>query len=162
MTPAPHALSADLRFVAFHDLTARMLHDILKLRFDVFVLEQKSIFPEIDGADPDALHCMLHDTGKLCGTLRIRNLDAPDGAVRIGRVALHADHRGSGLGREMMQAALAYIDRIAPGRAVSLDAQIQSEAFYASLGFVRCSGIYDDGGIDHVDMTRPPADEGAS
>lgn len=153
------AFSGEVEIVGFDALTASMLHNILKLRFDVFVLEQKSLYPEIDGADPVALHLIVRDGGEICGTLRILDLAAPGGPVKIGRVAVHPDQRGTGLGRQMMQAALAHIDRQAPGRPVSLGAQCQLESFYASFGFKRCSDIYDDGGIDHVDMTRPPVNE---
>lgn len=145
-----------LRFASLAALGARGLHDVLKLRFDIFVLEQQSLYPEIDGRDPEALHLVAQSGGEVVGALRVLGL-AGDGPVSIGRVAVRADRRGTGLGRRMMEAALARIDADAPGRAVTLGAQIAQEGFYQGLGFARSSGEYDDGGIAHVEMTRPAA-----
>jgi len=156
LTTAPTPFAGEIEFACFDKLSTRQFHDILKLRFDVFVLEQKSIYPEIDGDDPNALHCIATSGDVICGTLRILGLHLPSGPTKIGRVAVNPNHRGSGLGRKMMQAALNHIDQVAPDRMVTLGAQCQLEGFYASLGFQRCSEIYDDGGIDHIDMARAP------
>ncbi|MFV0474367.1 MAG: GNAT family N-acetyltransferase, partial [Pikeienuella sp.] len=130
------------------------LHELLKLRVDIFVVEQQSLYPEIDGRDPGALHLLAEAGGALVGTLRILGL-TDDGPVWIGRVAVRADRRGSGLGRRMMQAALARIEAATPGREIRLGAQIAQEGFYRSSGFARAGGEYDDGGIAHVEMARP-------
>lgn len=150
-----------IRFVPFAALDAATLHDILKLRFDVFVLEQASIYPEIDGADPTAVHGIASagERGAPLGVLRLLGVDGP-GAIHIGRVAIHPDHRGDGLGRRLIAAALDHIAQTAPGRDVKLGAQIHLERFYGGFGFNRCSGVYDDGGIDHVDMTLTAAKGG--
>ncbi|MEM7546836.1 MAG: GNAT family N-acetyltransferase [Pseudomonadota bacterium] len=149
-----------MTFRPFAALVGDELYDMLKLRFDVFILEQESLYPELDGADKSAVHCLANVGGALAATLRIIGLDG-QGPVVIGRVAVHQDHRGTGLGRQMMRAALNHVEAKAPGRAITLGAQLHLEGFYGSLGFLRCSDIYDDGGIDHVDMTRSPAKVGA-
>lgn len=154
----PH--SPAIRFAPFTGLGGAELHDILKLRFDVFVLEQQSLYPEIDGQDPDATHMIVDSGGVIVGTTRILNLiggatNTTGDAITIGRVAIAKPYRGQGLGRRMVQAALEHIAKTAADRPVTLGAQLHLEAFYASLGFQRVSEIYDDGGIPHVDMTRP-------
>ncbi len=134
----------------FTELDAAALYAILKLRFDVFILEQRSFYPELDDRDQEALHLTAHADGELVGVLRI----LPGPQVAIGRVAVRADYRGSGLAQRMMKSAL---DRIAadwPDRSVVLGAQKHLENFYAGFGFKTCSDIYDDGGIPHVDMVR--------
>ena len=78
-----------------------------------------------------------------------------DQLVDAPRVAVRADMRGTGLGREMMAAALDHIAAAAPGRPVRLGAQTYLEGFYTSFGFRTVSSVYDDGGIPHVDMERP-------
>ncbi|MEL7462640.1 MAG: GNAT family N-acetyltransferase [Pseudomonadota bacterium] len=144
-----------LEFARFDDMSAAELHDVLKLRFDVFVLEQESLYPEIDGLDPEAVHGVASDgEGRTVATLRLLNLGGA-GAVTIGRVAIAEDARGYGLGRRLMSATLGYLEAHAPRRSVRLGAQRQLEGFYASLGFARTSDVYDDGGIPHVDMERP-------
>ena len=147
----------NIRIHRFDELSAAAFHDLLKLRFDVFILEQQSLYPEIDGEDKDALHLVAEDEqGAPCGTLRILGADG-SGPLYIGRVAVRPDHRGTGLGRKMMNAALAHLREIAPDRAVRLGAQQHLEAFYSSFGFERISDVYDDGGIPHIDMEKAPS-----
>lgn len=126
------------------------LYALLKLRFDVFILEQESIYPELDDQDQGALHCVASAEATPIATLRI--LDKGD--IHIGRVAVRADHRGTGLAQGMMRAALARIRADWPDRRVVLGAQQHLERFYSGFGFSTCSGVYDDGGIPHVDMER--------
>lgn len=153
--------AAAIRFARLEEMSAAALHDMLKLRFDVFVLEQRSLYPEFDGQDPSALHLIVEDDGgATVGTLRILGLGG-EGPVWIGRVAVAPFHRGGGFGRRMIDAAIAEIARRAPGRSIALGAQIHLEAFYGGFGFQRSSEIYDDGGIDHVDMILDPARPGA-
>lgn len=143
-------LSETIDIRAFDALDGADLYAILKLRFDVFILEQKSFYPELDDKDQAALHLTVHRSGDLVGVLRI----IPGAQVIIGRVVVAEHARGDGLAGRMMQAAL---DRIAdgwPGCDVKLGAQLQLEPFYTRHGFARCSDIYDDGGIPHVDMIR--------
>lgn len=146
-----------LRFLALDDMTARELHDLLKLRFDVFVMEQQSLYPEIDGRDVTALHAFASAEGEQApaGTLRVLGLDG-QGPVWIGRVAIRRDMRGVGLGRALMRAAVEMLDERAPGRPQRLGAQEHLESYYAGFGFTRISGVYDDGGVPHVDMEREP------
>lgn len=146
-----------IRVLNFSEIGADLLHDLLKLRFDIFILEQESLYPELDGRDKDAAHVVAatpEAPGDPLATLRVLGLNA-DGPLYIGRVAVRRDRRGAGLGRRMMMAALAHIDERGGGRPVRLGAQRHLEPFYASLGFTRISGVYDDGGIPHIDMERP-------
>ncbi|MEP0233857.1 MULTISPECIES: GNAT family N-acetyltransferase [Pseudomonadota] len=143
---------------AFDDLSGRDVHDLMKLRQDVFVVEQECAFPEIDGQDPDALHYVLRDraTGDLAGALRVFLADADnagdDEASRIGRVVIAPSHRGLGLGRNLMQVALDKCRSAVPGAPVNLSAQAHLEDFYTSFGFARISENYLEDGIWHLDM----------
>lgn len=149
MTNAPA-----IRFAPFAGLSTLEFHDVLKLRFDVFVLEQQSLYPEIDGNDPEALHLIVEDGAIVIGAARLLGLEGV-GPITIGRVAIARDRRGIGLGKTMIEAALTYLAQYAPGRHITLGAQLHLEDFYSAFGFKRISGVYDDGGIPHVDMTRP-------
>ena len=112
------------------ELTAAQLHDILRLRIDVFVVEQKAAYPELDGRDlrPDTRHLWFEDAGGVTSYLRV--LLDPDGVRRIGRVVTAASARGQGLAARLMEAALTV-----PGEYV-LDAQTYVQGFYARYGFV--------------------------
>ncbi|WP_410571894.1 GNAT family N-acetyltransferase [Amycolatopsis sp. cmx-4-61] len=133
------------------DLTAAQLHDILRLRVDVFVVEQKAAYPELDGRDllPDTRHLWFEDAGSVVAYLRV--LLDPGGIRRIGRVATAAPARGAGLAARLMDAALTI-----PGEYV-LDAQTYVQGFYARYGFIPEGEEYtDDDGIPHIRMRRHP------
>jgi ElaA protein len=138
----------------FADLRPAELHALLKLRCDVFVVEQNCAFPEIDGKDPLARHLLCHDGADLIGCLRIFVPGVAGDAARIGRVVVAPSARGTGLGRRLMQAALDEIEVRHGTVPVALSAQLYLEAFYASLGFERVSETYLEDGIPHCDMQR--------
>jgi ElaA protein len=141
-----------LRVASFEDLDARTLLAVLKLRADVFVVEQRSPYPDIDGRDdaPGTLHLWLDDVGTPVAYLRM--VTELDGSVRIGRVVTAASHRGRGLAGKLMTAAL---DRISPDVPCVLNAQTHLERFYGGFGFVVTGPAFDDDGIPHVPMRRP-------
>ena len=133
------------------ELTAAQLHDILRLRVDVFVVEQKAAYPELDGRDllPDTRHLWIEDAGAVLAYLRV--LLDPGGIRRIGRVVTAAPARGAGLAARLMDAALT-----TPGEYV-LDAQTYVQGFYARYGFVAEGPEYtDEDGIPHIKMRRRP------
>ncbi|MCU1687566.1 MAG: hypothetical protein JWQ81_8305 [Amycolatopsis sp.] len=138
--PAVSAASGD-------GLTAAQVHAILKLRVDVFVVEQKCPYPEIDGCDllPSTRHFWVDGFGSY-----LRILAESDGAGRIGRVCTAADARGRGLAARLMQAAL----ETGPERAWVLDAQTYAQGFYAKFGFRPEGEPFDEDGIPHITMWR--------
>jgi ElaA protein len=136
--------------VAGPELTAGQLHDLLKLRVDVFVVEQECPYPELDGLDlrPDTVHLWWPAAGEPLVYLRL--LAEPGGGWRIGRVCTAKDARGTGLGGRLMAAAM---DRIGTAPAV-LDAQTYAQEFYARFGFVPEGEPFDEDGIQHIRMRR--------
>jgi len=140
-----------VRAAAFAELTTATLYALLKLRVDVFVVEQQAAYPELDGRDtePGTVHLWLERNGAPAGYLRL--LAEPGGAVRIGRVAVARPARGGGIAARLVAAAL---DRVG-GRECVLDAQSHLVGFYARHGFVPTGPEYCDGdGIRHVPMRR--------
>jgi ElaA protein len=133
------------------DLTAQQLYDLLRLRVDVFVIEQKSPYPELDGRDlePSTRHFWLAaDDGRVLATLRL--LEDKAGEYRIGRVCTTAEARGNGLSGRLMEAAIAEI-----GSAPSvLDAQVAVAAFYTRYGYVAEGAEFLEDGIPHITMKR--------
>ena len=131
------------------DLDVVTLHDILRLRQDVFVVEQQCCYADVDGRDlePGTVQVWATDDhGSVVATLRV--LREPDGDARIGRVATAVAARGRGLAAGLMAAALAGSNP-AP---VVLDAQSHLEGWYARFGFVRTGAEFLDDGIPHVPM----------
>lgn len=150
--PEPYA--ADWH--AFEALSGREVHDLLRLRQDIFILEQTSLYADIDGKDPLALHFLIRngESGALAGAIRLFSF--PDrGEARIGRVVIAREARGSGLGRLLMQAGIEKAQELLPGCRILVSAQQYLENFYGSLGFETVSDVYIEDGIPHVDMIRP-------
>jgi ElaA protein len=149
----PATSAPAVAWYAFDALNARTLHDLLKLRSDVFVTEQACPFSEIDGRDPEAIHGVARLDGVLVATARL--LETGDGEVKIGRVVTHPDCRGRGVGAALMRAALTEIARRwGPAQPVLVSAQTRVRDFYAGLGFAVTSGVYEEDGIPHVAMRR--------
>lgn len=146
----------------FDELTPIELHDVLRLRQDVFVVEQDCVFGEIDGRDPLALHLLGHGDGRLVAYARVFAPGVVAREASIGRVVTDRSVRGTGLGRPLMREALRVAASIAPDSDVRVAAQAHLETFYGSLGFVRIGGLYIEDGIEHVDMVRPGDATGAT
>ncbi len=153
--PAPRPEPPQLAWRAFDALLPRDLHDLLRLRADVFVVEQACVFAEIDGRDPEALHLLARIPGSdgLAGTLRLFP-PAAGAPASIGRVATAAWARGLGLGRALMVEGIAEARQRFGAVALEVGAQARLEAFYAGLGFVRASPDSDEDGILHCTMVR--------
>ncbi len=138
----------------FDHLDATTLYAILRLRVDVFVVEQRCAYPEIDGRDTEATtrHVVARDGDHVVGYLRL--LTEPGGARRIGRVCVARDVRGRGVAGGLVAAALNY----AGADQVVLDAQTYLQGWYAARGFVVTGPEFVEDGIPHVPMRRAPAD----
>jgi ElaA protein len=137
------------------DLGPRTLYDILRLRVEVFVVEQSCPYDELDGRDlePGARHFWLGGHGDpepVLGCLRL--LDEPGGDLRIGRLCSARSARGRGLGRRLVEAALAEVG----DRACVLDSQEHLAGFYRGFGFEATGPAYDWDGVAHVPMRRGP------
>ncbi|MGV9212007.1 GNAT family N-acetyltransferase [Micromonospora sp. RB23] len=140
----------DVRTASIAELDARTLHDLLKLRVDVFVVEQNCPYPELDGRDvePGTRHVWLTDGDAPLAYLRI--LADPDGVARIGRVVVAPSARGGGHAGRLMTAALDLIG----DRPSVLEAQSHLVAFYARHGFTVNGPEYVEDGIPHTPMRR--------
>lgn len=139
--------------VAGDEITAAQLHDILRLRVDVFVVEQKAAYPEIDGRDllPGTRHLWIGGAVTVDSYLRL--LQDAGGTFRIGRVCTAARSRGKGLAGRLMETALAGVGD-AP---CVLDAQTYAKNFYARYGFVAEGDEFEEDGIPHITMWRRAA-----
>ncbi|MEV7226265.1 MULTISPECIES: GNAT family N-acetyltransferase [Polymorphospora] len=144
--------TTETRVASFADLDTRTLHDLLRLRIDVFVVEQECAYPEIDGRDtePGTRHLWLARAGTPVAYLRI--LADPDGVERIGRVLVARAARGDGLAGRLMTEAL----RVVGNRPSVLDAQAHLAGFYARFGYTPTGPEYVEDGIPHIPMRRDP------
>ncbi|WP_298181016.1 GNAT family N-acetyltransferase [Saccharomonospora sp.] len=136
---------------AASELTPTELYELLRLRVDVFVVEQECPYPELDGRD---LHADTHHVwatssdGRLAGCLRV--LTEAGGVLRVGRVCTAAFARGTGVGGRLMQAAM----DLAGDAECVLDAQTYATGFYARFGFEPEGEVFLEDGIPHITMRR--------
>ncbi|MDK4734074.1 GNAT family N-acetyltransferase [Rhizobium sp. CNPSo 3490] len=145
----------DLR--TLDELPARELYDLLRMRVDVFVVEQNCPYPELDGKDIDALHLRLLEGGDLLAAARILKPHEPQDPSKIGRVVVSPAHRGKRLGDALMRESITACERRYPANPIALSAQAHLRRFYESFGFVGTSQEYLEDGIPHIDMVRRPA-----
>ena len=141
-----------------NELDAATLYGLLRLRAEVFVVEQASPYLDPDGRDlePTTIHLWGEsDPGDGSGDVVacIRVVVDPDGARRIGRVVAAKAWRGTGLAAELIRRALDDLDALGDGPTV-LDAQAYLEGWYGKLGFARTGPLFDEDGIAHVPMRR--------
>lgn len=150
MTRQPLATAVHRAYTA--DLDAADFYRMLRLRIDVFVVEQQCPYHELDGRDLESStrHFWIDSAdGYVLAYLRL--LEDSGGTLRIGRVCTSVDSRGFGLPRKVMRAAVAEAQR-AP---MVLSAQTAAVDFYRGFGFGDSGEQYLEDGIPHVDMRRP-------
>lgn len=107
---------------------------------------------EMDDLDGEAIHLLATVDGRPAGTARLLLRDE---VGKIGRVAVLADQRGTGLGAALIRAALDELRAVPGVTTAKLGAQVHALGFYERLGFTAFGPVYDDAGIPHRDMTRP-------
>lgn len=137
----------------FKNLTVLELYEILKLRVDVFVVEQNCPYPELDGLDQEAMHLAYRENGRLLAYARLVPGELKYGVPSIGRVIVCPDARGRGLARELINKCIEYILGEWQSEEIRLQGQLYLKEFYQSFGFDPISDVYDEDGIPHLDMS---------
>ncbi len=138
----------------FDELTTKELYEILRYRAEVFVVEQNCVYQDLDNKD---LHC-FHLVGR-------KSADAPLAAYTrivppgisfkepsIGRVLTASAFRGSSYGKQLMQESIRIVTSKYPNQGVRIGAQTYLDRFYRNLGFEPTGSVYDEDGIEHVEM----------
>ncbi|MBX7182798.1 MAG: GNAT family N-acetyltransferase [Bacteroidia bacterium] len=146
-------------FLKFNDLSNTQLYELLKLRIEVFVVEQNCPYQDLDGKDlkEDTVHVLGYDEeGELVAYCRILapGVSYPH-AASIGRVITSAKGRGKGVGRELMKQAVQYSESIKRYTLLTISAQSHLQAFYEEIGFRRTAKKeYLEDNIPHREMER--------
>lgn len=138
------------------ELGAAQLHTLFAAREAVFVVEQQCAYQELDELDLDAAHLIGWQDTRVAAYLRVLAPGVKFAEPSMGRILTSRAHRGSGLGRELVQRGLRYVDANYPGRALRISAQLYLERFYLAFGFVTASEPYPEDGIPHIEMLRAP------
>ena len=134
----------------FEELSGAELYEILKLRVDVFVVEQNCPYRELDGKDQGALHVYLRDAGEIVAYLRVLAPGVSFAEASLGRVI--AARRRCGLGTRVLRAGIAAARDFFHAAAIRIEAQEYARAFYEKQGFAPVSEVFLEDGIPHIQM----------
>ncbi len=138
----------------FDELTNSELYQLLRLRSEVFVVEQDCVYQDVDNKDQKALHVLGIKNGELVAYTRIFKPGDYFKNASIGRVVVNQDQRKFGLGKLIMQASLAVIEQKFPNEPIEISAQSYLLKFYSELGFNAFGDEYLEDGIPHKRMVR--------
>ncbi|RYY52967.1 MAG: GNAT family N-acetyltransferase [Chitinophagaceae bacterium] len=138
----------------FDELTPFELYDLLRLRSEVFVVEQDCVFLDMDDKDQLCTHLMGWKNGRLIAYTRLVPAGISYDEPSIGRVVSSPAERGTGIGRLLMEESIRQVHLLFGPQPVRIGAQLYLKKFYESFGFGQVSEIYDEDGIDHILMLR--------
>ncbi len=142
----------DIAIETFDKLSGKTVYEILKLRSEVFVVEQSCPYLDIDGNDEEAYHVLLRKDNELAAYCRILKKGITFHEAAIGRVVTAKKFRGKGYARAVMEHALDFITGKMGETEVMISAQVYLKPFYEGLGFQIESKDYLEDGIPHCDM----------
>lgn len=144
-------MAVEIKNYSFQELNVNQLYDVLKLRVDVFVVEQECAYEELDNQDQNAVHVLAcpKSSAELVAYARIL---FEKGDLHIGRIVVKKEYRNQGIAQELMHYCLNYCTEHWPNEPIYLSAQAHLEHYYQTFGFQTSSEPYDWDGIMHVDM----------
>lgn len=140
----------------FQQLSISELYEILRLRAEVFVVEQNCPYQDVDDKDQDSYHLWGMDNNKMVVYARIVKPGVSYKEVSIGRVITHLDYRGKQLGTQLMQECLDFINTELGPQKIRISAQSHLNKFYLRLGFKPTGKEYLEDGIPHMEMLLQP------
>lgn len=143
------------RWLSFEALALSELYQVVRLREEVFVVEQDCVYLDADGRDPEAQHLLGHRQGALVAYLRAFGPAGPGGEASLGRVVVARSARGAGLGSELMRRGMAHTWRAWGACPIHLSAQAHLAEFYGALGYQITGPGYLEDGIPHLPMSCP-------
>ncbi|WP_365867227.1 GNAT family N-acetyltransferase [Chryseobacterium sp.] len=137
---------------SFEELSTIELYNILKLRSEIFIIEQNCVYQDIDDKDIQCHHLMCFVDGNLAGYTRIVPPGLTYEDASVGRVVIGTAYRGLGLGKQMMEHSIKGCQDILKESRIRISAQFYLLKFYNSLGFSEVGEPYEEDGIPHIEM----------
>jgi ElaA protein len=138
----------------FEALSVYELYDLLKLRSEIFVVEQKCAYLDLDGKDKVALHLIGEFDGKIVAHARLFKPGISFDKASIGRVVVDSNYRDKKWGHDLMREAIAGIRLHFGESQITIGAQLYLKKFYESHGFVQTSTMYLEDDIEHIEMCK--------
>ncbi len=143
----------------FEELTLTELYEILKLRVNVFVVEQNCPYPELDDRDQKAIHLWFEEDGRILVYLRVMDRGVENERVSMGRFV--SAERRKGLGEKLLLKGIRCAREAFSADEIYIEAQVYVKHLYERNGFIQVSDEFLEDGIPHIKMILPPKKEGA-
>lgn len=140
---------------SFKNLDNEELYAILRLRSEVFVVEQNCVFLDMDGKDSHCHHLMCREEKNLLAYARIVPAEISYAEISIGRIVSSPMARGRGIGKQLLPKAIQLAYKLHGVQVIRIGAQYYLKGFYESFGFIQDSEIYLEDGIQHIEMILP-------
>jgi ElaA protein len=144
----------DWDFQTFESLTKEAVYQMLRLRNEVFIVEQRCCFQDLDNKDQECHHLLGYLNGKLVAVSRIVPPGLSYEYPSIGRIAVAREARGMGAGVELLEVSIQKLEALYGKSKIRIGAQFYLKRFYSSFGFQQSSDIYLEDEIEHIEMTR--------
>lgn len=145
-------MNIEFKIKPFAALSTSELYEILKLRIEVFVVEQNCIYQDIDGKDSKAIHVLGYYNGDLAAYCRIFDAGYYFDETSIGRVIVSPKYRDKKFGHDLMKVAIDAVEANFNKKQITISAQMYLQKFYESHGFVKTSEMYLEDDIPHIQM----------
>ena len=138
----------------FSELSIEELYQILRLRSEVFVVEQDCVYQDLDNKDQISVHIFIKEKNEIVAYTRIFKSGDYYKNPSIGRVVVSKKNRGKELGKKIMRSSIDYIQENLKGDKIELSAQKYLDKFYKDLGFYKIGEDYLEDGIPHQRMIK--------
>lgn len=142
----------EFEYKHFSDLSVDELYDILKLRSEIFVVEQNCVYNDLDDLDKEATHQFLRKSGRIVAYARLLPPGTRFPDYSIGRVVVKQSERGTGIGIQLMREAKKFMKNVWGATRIKVSAQKYLRKFYEDLGFQVVTDEYLEDGIPHFGM----------
>lgn len=147
-------MKLDWKIKPFEALSVNELYDILRLRSEIFVVEQNCVYLDLDGKDKVALHLFGEYEGKIVAYVRLFKAGISFDNASIGRVTVAQNYRDRKWGHDLMREAIAAIALHFGESKITIGAQLYLKKFYESHNFIQTSEMYLEDDIPHIEMIR--------
>jgi ElaA protein len=144
----------DWKYIKFNNMSTYQLYKIMKLRQDVFIIEQNLNYRDLDGLDLLSGHLFGQDNNELIAYLRVvppgEKYDDPS----LGRIVVKNNYRGNGLGYELVRKGIYFAEKEYGKVPIQIRAQAHLENFYTKFNFHMIAGPFESDGVPHIQMLR--------
>lgn len=145
-------MNIDFQCKSFSELSVEELYLLLRLRSEVFIVEQNCPYQDLDNKDQVSYHLLMYKDNELAGYARLLPPGISYKEVSIGRVITSQQFRSKGYGRTLMNKAIEDCVRIFGKQKIVISAQVYALPFYKSLSFVSVGEEYMEDDIPHIQM----------